>query len=153
MADVTGVKADFAKTVLRNLTIELPSWAFGNSGTRFKVFAQPGVPRDPYEKAADAAQVHKYTGIAPSLAVHIPWDKVEDYDDLARYAKDLGIRVGTVNANVFQDDDYKLGSVCHPDPAVRAKALAHLLELRLDRGPMSEEEATEALRDWARDRG
>jgi L-rhamnose isomerase/sugar isomerase len=116
------------KDALRQHEIELPSWAFGNSGTRFKVFGQPGVPRNPYEKADDAAQVHKYTGVAPSMAVHIPWDKVDDYADLAGYAAERGIRIGTVNANVFQDDDYKLGSVCNPDPKVRAKAVAHLME-------------------------
>jgi L-rhamnose isomerase/sugar isomerase len=116
------------KNALKNHQIELPSWAFGNSGTRFKVFAQPGVPRNPQEKADDAAQVHKYTGVAPSMAVHIPWDKVDDYEALAAHAKRNGIRIGTVNANVFQDDDYRLGSVCNPDPKVRKKALAHLLE-------------------------
>src|SRR3954467_13715336 len=114
--------------VLRTQRIELPSWAFGNSGTRFKVFAQPGVPRDPYEKIADAAQVHKYTGVAPSVALHIPWDRVEDYAALAAFAKDHGIELGTINANVFQDDDYKLGSVTNPDPRVRRKALDHLFE-------------------------
>ncbi|HEY6785789.1 MAG TPA: L-rhamnose isomerase [Trebonia sp.] len=113
---------------LRDHQIELPSWAFGNSGTRFKVFGQPGVPRNAFEKAEDAAQVHKYTGVAPSMAVHIPWDKVDDYAELSAYAKSLGIRIGTVNSNVFQDDDYKLGSICNPDPRVREKALAHLLE-------------------------
>jgi L-rhamnose isomerase / sugar isomerase len=115
------------KAALRTQRIELPSWAFGNSGTRFKVFAQPGVPRDAFEKVADAAQVHRFTGIAPSVALHIPWDKVADYGELAKHAQDLGVELGTINANVFQDDDYKLGSVCHPDPAVRAKALDHLL--------------------------
>jgi L-rhamnose isomerase/sugar isomerase len=123
MRDLTAVKA-----ALRQHEIELPSWAFGNSGTRFKVFGQPGVPRTPWEKAEDAAQVHQYTGVAPAMAVHIPWDKVDDYGALARHAAGLGIRIGAVNANVFQDDDYKLGSVCHPDPRVRAKAVAHLLE-------------------------
>jgi L-rhamnose isomerase / sugar isomerase len=116
------------KDALRQHQIELPSWAFGNSGTRFKVFAQPGVPRNPVEKADDAAQVHKYTGVAPVMAVHIPWDKVDDYEALAAHAKGNGIRIGAVNANVFQDDDYKLGSVCNPDPRVRAKAVAHLIE-------------------------
>jgi L-rhamnose isomerase/sugar isomerase len=123
MRDLTAVK-----DALKNHQIELPSWAFGNSGTRFKVFSQPGVPRNAYEKADDAAQVHKYTGVAPSMAVHIPWDKVEDYAAFAAHAEDNGIRVGTVNANVFQDDDYKLGSICNPDPQVRKKAVAHLLE-------------------------
>jgi L-rhamnose isomerase/sugar isomerase len=123
MHDLTAVK-----DALKKHQIELPSWAFGNSGTRFKVFGQPGVPRNPYEKADDAAQVHKYTGVAPIMAVHIPWDKVDDYEALAAYARAAGIRIGAVNANVFQDDDYKLGSICNPDPKVRKKALAHLLE-------------------------
>jgi L-rhamnose isomerase / sugar isomerase len=123
MRDLTAVK-----DALKNHQIELPSWAFGNSGTRFKVFGQPGVPRTPYEKASDAAQVNAYTGVAPSMAVHIPWDRVDDYAALAAHAASEGIRIGTVNSNVFQDDDYKLGSVCNPDPRVRKKALAHLLE-------------------------
>jgi L-rhamnose isomerase/sugar isomerase len=123
MRDLTAVK-----DALKHHQIELPSWAFGNSGTRFKVFGQPGVPRDPFEKADDAAQVNKYTGVAPVMAVHIPWDKVDDYEALAAHAKGNGIKIGAVNANVFQDDDYKLGSVCNPDPRSRAKALAHLLE-------------------------
>ena len=112
---------------LRAQRIELPSWAFGNSGTRFKVFAQKGVPRTPYEKVADAAQVHHFTGVAPSVALHIPWDRVDDYADLARHATDAGVSLGTINSNVFQDDDYMLGSVCNPDPRVRRKALDHLL--------------------------
>ena len=120
--------AEVVKGVLRRQHIELPSWAFGNSGTRFKVFTQPGVPRDPFEKVADAAQVHRYTGVAPSVALHIPWDKVDDYGVLAAAAKEQGIRIGTINANVFQDDDYKLGSLTNPDPRIRRKALGHLLE-------------------------
>jgi len=112
---------------LRDQRIELPSWAFGNSGTRFKVFAQKGVPRTPYEKVADAAQVHRFTGVAPSVALHIPWDRVDDYADLARHAADAGVSLGTINSNVFQDDDYMLGSVCNPDARVRRKALDHLL--------------------------
>jgi L-rhamnose isomerase / sugar isomerase len=123
MRDLTAVK-----DALKRHQIELPSWAFGNSGTRFKVFGQPGVPRDPYEKADDAAQVHKYTGVAPIMAVHIPWDKVDDYAALSAHARGNGIRIGAVNANVFQDNDYMLGSVGNPDPKVRKKALAHLLE-------------------------
>jgi L-rhamnose isomerase/sugar isomerase len=110
------------------LKIETPSWAYGNSGTRFKVFAQPGVPRDPFEKIADAAQVNKFTGAAPSVALHIPWDKVEDYAKLAAHAKEQGVVLGTINSNTFQDDEYKLGSVCNPDPKIRDRAVAHLLD-------------------------
>jgi L-rhamnose isomerase/sugar isomerase len=123
MPDLTAVKS-----ALRTHRIETPSWAFGNSGTRFKVFPQPGVPRTPQEKIDDAAQVHAFTGVAPSVAVHIPWDKVDDYAALAAYAAAAGVRIGTVNANVFQDEDYRLGSVANPDPRVRQKAVDHLLE-------------------------
>jgi L-rhamnose isomerase / sugar isomerase len=113
---------------LRSQHIELPSWAFGNSGTRFKVFPQAGVPRDPYEKIADAAQVHHYTGVAPSVALHIPWDRVDDYERLAEHAREQGVSLGTINSNTFQDNEYMLGSACHPDPKVRQKATDHLLE-------------------------
>ncbi len=123
MPDLTAVK-----TALREHRIEIPSWAFVNTGTRFKVFAQPGVPRTPQEKVDDAAQVHLYTGVAPRVAVHIPWDRVDDYAALAAYARDAGVQIGTVNSNVFQDDDYKLGSVANPDPRIRRKAVDHLLE-------------------------
>ncbi|WP_298330862.1 L-rhamnose isomerase [Haloactinopolyspora sp.] len=116
------------KAAVRGLGVETASWAYANSGTRFKVFPQPGVPRDPYEKIDDAAQVHRFTGAAPSVALHIPWDKVDDYDALARHASARGVRLGTINANVFQDEDYRLGSVTNPDPAVRRKAVDHLLE-------------------------
>jgi L-rhamnose isomerase/sugar isomerase len=113
--------------VLKRLSIEVPSWAYGNSGTRFKVFGQPGVPRDPFEKIADAAQVHRFTGAAGSVSLHIPWDAVDDYGALAKHAADHGVRIGMINSNTFQDDDYKLGSVCHPSPVVRRKAVDHLL--------------------------
>lgn len=113
---------------LAELAIELPSWAFGNSGTRFKVFPQPGVPRDPYEKISDAAQVHKLTGLAPSVALHIPWDKVGDYGKLRTHAEQLGVALGTVNSNTFQEEDYKFGSLCHHDAAIRQKAIDHHFE-------------------------
>ncbi|BDZ41369.1 L-rhamnose isomerase [Paraoerskovia sediminicola] len=113
------------REALGNQTIELPSWAFGNSGTRFKVFGTPGTPRDPFEKLADAAQVNRYTGAAPRVSLHIPWDLVDDYTELSRHAQELGVTIGMINSNLFQDDDYKLGSLTHPDARVRAKAVAH----------------------------
>ncbi|GAA3857866.1 L-rhamnose isomerase [Streptomyces sedi] len=116
------------KAALSSQAIETPSWAYGNSGTRFKVFAQEGVPRTPFEKLDDAARVHAHTGVAPTVALHIPWDRVDDYAALSDHARERGLRLGAINSNVFQEDDYKLGSVTHPDPAVRRKALAHLLE-------------------------
>ena len=114
--------------MLREQRIETPSWGYANSGTRFKVFTQLGVPRDPYEKVDDAAIVHRFTGVAPTVSLHIPWDKVDDYADLAKHAADQGVALGVINANVFQDDDYMLGSVTNPDPGVRRKATDHLLE-------------------------
>ncbi len=108
---------------LADQAIEVPSWAFGNSGTRFKVFGQAGVPRDPFEKVSDAAQVHRYTGLAPTVALHIPWDQVDDYTALAKHAADEGVSLGTVNSNTFQEDQYMLGSLAHPDAAVRQHAV------------------------------
>ncbi|MGW1027670.1 L-rhamnose isomerase [Streptomyces sp. NPDC002577] len=123
MTELAAVKA-----ALKTQAVETPSWAYGNSGTRFKVFAQPGVPRNPREKLDDAAKVHEFTGVAPTVALHIPWDKVDDYAALAKHAQERGLKLGAINSNTFQDDDYKLGSICHPDAAVRRKALDHLLE-------------------------
>uniref|UniRef100_A0A5Q5CMC6 L-rhamnose isomerase n=1 Tax=Mycobacterium sp. (strain JLS) TaxID=164757 RepID=A0A5Q5CMC6_MYCSJ len=113
--------------VLDHLAIELPSWAFGNSGTRFKVFGTPGTARTVQEKIADAAMVHRVTGLAPTVALHIPWDTVDDYAALSAYARDHGVTLGTVNSNTFQDDDYKFGSLTHTDKAVRQKAIDHHL--------------------------
>jgi L-rhamnose isomerase / sugar isomerase len=110
---------------LGRLPIELPSWAFGNSGTRFKVFAQPGVPRDPFEKIADAAEVNRLTSLAPSVALHIPWDQVDDFGMLRKHAESLGVRLGTINSNTFQSDEFKLGSLAHADPAIRRRAIDH----------------------------
>ncbi|MEJ1154001.1 MULTISPECIES: L-rhamnose isomerase [Microbacterium] len=115
-------------STLEKQGIELPSWAFGNSGTRFRVWTTEGTPRDPREKIADAAQVNKYTALAPSVALHIPWDKVDDYASLRSYAEDLGVQLGTVNSNTFQDEDYKWGALTHHDPRIRQKAIDHHLE-------------------------
>ncbi|MET9830996.1 L-rhamnose isomerase [Streptomyces sp. NPDC006385] len=123
MTELAAVKA-----ALKTQAVETPSWAYGNSGTRFKVFAQQGVPRTPREKLEDAAQVHAFTGVAPTVALHIPWDKVDDYAALAKFAEERGVKLGAINSNTFQDDDYKLGSICHPDAVVRRKAVDHLLE-------------------------
>jgi L-rhamnose isomerase/sugar isomerase len=115
-------------SALESQVIELPSWAFGNSGTRFKVFGTPGTPRTPQEKIADAAKVNEFTGLSPKVALHIPWDRVDDYGALRDYAADLGLELGTVNSNTFQDDDYKFGSLTHVDPKIRQKAIDHHFE-------------------------
>ena len=119
---------DPIKSALKKQHIETPSWGYGDSGTRFRVFPWPGAARTTEEKLADAAWVHKLTGVAPSVALHIPWDKVDDWSALKRYAKDAGIEIGAINPNVFQDLQYKFGSVCHTDAAVRRKAIDHMLE-------------------------
>jgi len=123
-----GIDVELVKAKLKSQHIETPSWGYGDSGTRFKVFKQPGAARNVWEKLQDAAQVHKFTGVTPTVALHIPWDKVDDWKALSDYAKELGIGIGAINPNLFQDDEYKLGSVCNPDPKVRRKAIDHMLE-------------------------
>jgi len=110
---------------LRRLEIETPSWGYGNSGTRFHVYPWPGAARTVHERIDDAALVHRLTGCCPSIALHIPWDAVDDYAELRRYAEAQGVRIGAINPNLFGDDAYRLGSICHPDEQVRAQALAH----------------------------
>ncbi len=123
-----GVEVQKVEAAVMSLCIETPSWGYGDSGTRFKVFRQPGVPRTIYEKLQDAAQVHRLTGIAPRVAIHIPWDWVEDFAGLAAHARSLGIAIGAVNPNLFEDDDYKFGSVTNVSPTIRRKAVAHMKE-------------------------
>ena len=123
-----GIDVSKVKTAIKDLKIETPSWGYGDSGTRFRVFKKPGVPRTPYEKFEDAAVVHKLTGTCPSVAIHIPWDKVKDYGDFQKHAQSLGLKIGAINPNVFQDDEYMFGSVCNANPDVRKKATDHLLE-------------------------
>jgi len=113
---------------LDELAIEVPSWAYGNSGTRFKVFGTPGTPRTVQEKIQDAAKVHELTGLAPTVALHIPWDRVDDYEALKEHAANLGVGLGTVNSNTFQDEVYKFGSLTHVDAAVRRQAIDHHFE-------------------------
>lgn len=123
-----GLSLDALTRTFQTLNIETPSWGYGDSGTRFKVFRKVGVPRDAFEKLDDAAVVHRLTGVCPSVAIHIPWDKVDDFHRLKAYATSVGVTIGAVNPNVFQDDDYMLGSVTNTDARIRRKATDHLLE-------------------------
>lgn len=119
------------RAALRDLPIELPSWGFGNAGTRFGSFPEPGVARDIYEKIEDAATVHRLTGATPSVALHIPWDLPPagtDWNEIAAFAKNEGVSVGAINPNLFQEQEYKFGSVTNSDAAIRRKAVAHLRE-------------------------
>jgi len=113
---------------LSELAIETPSWGYGNSGTRFHVYPWPGAARTVHERIADAALVHRLTGCCPTVALHIPWDATDDYGALRRYTEDLGLRIGAINPNLFGSDDYRLGSLCHPDASIRARALDHCLD-------------------------
>jgi len=123
-----GVDVEAVKARLKTQHIETPSWGYGNSGTRFKVFAWPGAARNVHEKLADAAYIHRMSGIAPSVALHIPWDKTDDWQALQQYAGEVGVSIGAINPNVFQDDVYKLGSLCSPFADVRQRAVAHMIE-------------------------
>ncbi len=125
MSDMNSFQAVSRR--LEDLAVEVPSWAYGNSGTRFRVFGSPGTPRTVEEKIADAATVHRFTGLAPTVALHIPWDLVDDFGKLRAYAEDQGVALGTINSNTFQDEDYKLGSLTHADPKIRQKAVDHNL--------------------------
>ncbi len=124
--DARGVHPAAVCAAVRALPIETPSWGYGDGGTRFHVFPHPAAARTVREKIADAALVHRLTGSCPSVALHIPWDQTDDWAALARDARELGIVLGTINPNLFQDEEYKLGSVCHPQAEVRARAVAHL---------------------------
>ncbi|MDK2980548.1 MAG: L-rhamnose isomerase / sugar isomerase [Chloroflexota bacterium] len=125
-----GLDLEQIKTRLKNQAIETPSWGYANSGTRFQAFAWPGAAVTTHQKLDDAAMVHKMTGIAPSVALHIPWDVPEDgdYNAMREYAEAQGVRLGAINPNVFQEAEYMLGSFTNPNPAVQEKALAHTIE-------------------------
>ena len=123
-----GTDVAAVERALGDLVIETPSWGYGDSGTRFRVFPWAGAARTVHERVADAALVHRLTGACPSVAIHIPWDRTDDWEELARFAEEQGVRIGAVNPNLFQDDEYRLGSFCHPDAGVRRQALEHCLE-------------------------
>lgn len=126
-----NLSSEARERVLKNvmkLEVETPSWGYSSGGTRFFVYDDPTAARTLEEKIDDAAVVHKYTGITPAVALHIPWDKTDDWPGLKQYAESKGIRIGAINPNLFQKNEYLHGSVTNYDPAVRAQAVDHLLE-------------------------
>ncbi|PMQ00859.1 MAG: L-rhamnose isomerase [Dictyoglomus sp. NZ13-RE01] len=123
-----GINVDEIEDRLKNFKVETPSWGYQDSGTRFAIFKQKGSARNVKEKIQDASIVHKLTGICPTVALHIPWDMTDNWEELYNYAISLGVRPGAINPNLFQDDDYKLGSLCHPNEKIRKKAINHILE-------------------------
>jgi len=123
-----GIDIARVEAAIKSFEIETPSWGYGNSGTRFGVFKEPGAARTLHERLQDAAEVHRVTGVCPSVAIHIPWDKVDDFAAVKAQAAALGVRIGAVNPNVFQDKAYKYGSLTNVDPAIRQKAMDAILE-------------------------
>ncbi|MHB1021707.1 MAG: TIM barrel protein [Acidobacteriaceae bacterium] len=116
---------------LDSFRIELPSWGFANTGTRFGKFLQPAAASTIEEKFSDAAQVNALTGVAPTVALHVLWDLpggIKDVPVIRDLEKKHGIRSGSINPNLFQDQEYKFGSICNPDPAIRKQSLDHLLD-------------------------
>jgi L-rhamnose isomerase/sugar isomerase len=128
MRQTRGMQESEAIERLAGLELETPSWGYGNSGTRFHVFPWPGAARTVWERVDDAALVHRLTGCCPGVAIHVPWDRVDDWSELRAYAEERGLRLGAVNPNLFGEDAYRLGSLCHPDERVRAAAVDHCRE-------------------------
>lgn len=123
-----GIDVDAVKQRLKAQRIETPSWGYSDSGTRFGVFKQPGAAVTIEEKLQDAAQVHRFTGVAPDVAMHVLWDLTDDLDGVKRAAKSLNMRIGSINPNVFQDQEYKLGAITNADPRIRERAVRHMLD-------------------------
>ena len=128
---MTSQQADKIRKALDSFRIELPSWGFANTGTRFGKFLQPAAATNIEEKFSDAAEVHRWTGVCPTIAIHVLWDLpqgVASAGDVERLAVKYGLRPGSINPNLFEDQIYKFGSLGNPDLVVRQKALDHLLE-------------------------
>ncbi len=123
-----NVDSEAVIEAIQRFSVETPSWGYGDSGTRFKTFHWPGAARNLHEKLADAAQVHRFTGACPGVAIHIPWDKMDDWQAVKEHAQALGVHIGAVNPNLFQENDYRFGSLCHFDERIRQRAVAHVLE-------------------------
>ncbi|MGA7315131.1 MAG: TIM barrel protein [Silvibacterium sp.] len=128
--DLDDARVEGAIDALESLKIEIPSWGFANTGTRFGKFLQAGAATTLEEKFADASQVNALTGLTPTLALHVLWDLpagLADAGTVKCLASRYGVQAGSINPNLFQDQEYKFGSICNPDPAVRRKAVDHLL--------------------------
>lgn len=118
-----GIPVADVKSRLKAQHIETPSWAYSDTGTRFGVFRQPGAARTLQEKIDDAALVNQLTGVACSMAIHIGWDQSNDWLGVKHYAESQGLKLGSVNPNVFQGQDFKFGAFTSEDARVREKAL------------------------------
>lgn len=128
-----GINIDEITREVSNLGVALPSWGVGTGGTRFARFAGQGEPRNVFEKIEDCAVVNRLTGATPSVSLHLPWDRTEDFNALREKAASLGLGFDAVNSNTFQDQpgqihSYKYGSLTHTNPAMRAQAIEHNIE-------------------------
>jgi L-rhamnose isomerase/sugar isomerase len=124
-------KSDRVAKALDNFRIEIPSWGFANTGTRFGKFLQAAAANSIEEKFADAAEINQLTGVTPTLGLHVEWDLPEGVESVPRIRaleKKYRICAGSINPNLFQAQEYKYGSICNPDAEVRQKALTHLLD-------------------------
>src|ERR1700691_6333137 len=131
MALSESASLDLSVQALDSFRIEIPSWGFANTGTRFGKFVQAAAASTIEEKFADAAEVNRLTGVTPTLALHVLWDLpdgVKDVHAVKLLERRFGVRSGSINPNLFQDQDYKFGSLCNPSAAIRERALEHLLD-------------------------
>jgi L-rhamnose isomerase/sugar isomerase len=128
-----GVKIDDISQAVADFKVAIPSWGVGTGGTRFGRFPGPGEPRDVFEKLEDCAVIHKLTGATPTVSLHLPWDRTDDYRALRERGEKLGLGFDAMNSNTFQDQagqklSYKYGSLTHTDAATRTQAVAHNLD-------------------------
>lgn len=128
-----GIAIDDITRAVANFRVAVPSWGVGTGGTRFGRFPGPGEPRNVFEKLEDCGVIHKLTGATPTVSLHLPWDKTDDFVALREHAAALGLGFDAMNSNTFQDQvgqplSYKYGSLTHTDPAVRAQAVAHNID-------------------------
>jgi len=125
----SGRNPDAVRKELAAFTVETPSWAYANTGTRFGKFLHPAAAVTMEHKIEDAGEVQRLTGIAPRMAVHVLWDFPDGFDpEVAKLAREHGIAIGAINPNLFQDPCYKFGSFASPDPKVRKHAVRHCLD-------------------------
>lgn len=124
-----GIDIGAVKSAVKSFAVETPSWAYGDGGTRFHVFNQPGAARNILEKLHDAAFVHKLTGVTPSVAVHMLWDFVDvSVAEAHKCARSLKLKIGAINPTLFEQPEYKYGSLGSPQKKARDKALSHILD-------------------------
>jgi len=131
MEGITSAQQERVFAALDNFRIEVPSWGFSNTGTRFGKFVQPAAATSIEEKFADAGEVNRLTGVAPTVALHVLWDLpkgVADVAEIKRLEAKFGVKSGSINPNLFQDQGYKFGSIANPDPEVRECAVKHLID-------------------------